>query len=236
MLKNSKKHTLSFLLVLLTSLLFITSASAADSSTVNINPGESEKSSASSDFDNQLNKISDEYNIELVNLESNSSLITPTSLKFDTIEDFELFLKENEKNESVTTSEDVFVKPNNDRISLLATTYDTYYETTWWSPINGYVSGLLSWKNMSFDYKWEVVSNKPRFVSVSNAYSWQTGYHDVKWTHRNATYTRSTTNSYYDTVKVTTNGIYTLGVVIGSQPIGYTWNGAWERSLVIHLA
>ena len=40
MLKKSKKYTLSFLVVLLASLLFITSASAADSSTVTISPGE----------------------------------------------------------------------------------------------------------------------------------------------------------------------------------------------------
>lgn len=96
--------------------------------------------------------------------------------------------------------------------------------------MNGPVMGVLNMRNMSFDYSYKFVNGKPVFVDVTNIKSWQTGYHDVKWTHDKGT---KTFNKEKNTANVVAKGIYTLGIVIGGQSIGYTWNGEWNRSLTL---
>ncbi|MFJ7371689.1 hypothetical protein ACIQVU_20030 [Lysinibacillus sp. NPDC098008] len=181
-------------------------------------------------FEDQIQELSTKYDIQL----SDSNVTTfsnQTPLAFDTIEEFEEFLKTLTEEESLSTTEEIIVTQND--ISLFSTIYSGTIQRSWWGPMNGPVMGVLNQRNLSFNYTYKFVNNKPQYVSVSNIDSWQTGYHDVKWTHKSGTSSFSTVTSYRDTATVVAKGIYTLGVVIGSQPIGFTWNGEWDRTITL---
>ncbi|MDM5250075.1 hypothetical protein [Lysinibacillus sp. G4S2] len=186
---------------------------------------------ASEDFETKVNELSDKYDFELVDLE-NSYMDNNSFLEFNDLEEFEEFLIQAKENDSISTSEEIKIE-GNIRISLFATEYKDSHQVSWWGPMNGPVMGVLNMRNMSFDYTYKFVNNNPQFVNVTNINSWQTGYHDVKWTHRDGTSSFSKKYSTKDTANVVAKGLYTLGVVIGSNPIGFSWNGEWNRSLTL---
>ncbi|MFY0517242.1 hypothetical protein ACOMCU_05315 [Lysinibacillus sp. UGB7] len=196
----------------------------------------SENAFASTNFDNELNRLSEEYNIELVNLETTPT-INSTFLEFEDLKEFENYLKENETNDTTILHDEILIdKPDTmslERNISSRKTFSSSFSDQWYSPINGFVTGLLSWKNMSYDYTYKEGANSPQFVSVSNIDSWQTGYHDVKWTQNKYGGSYKIIKAVYtdDSVEVTAKGLYTLGVVIASQPIGYSWNGEWVRTM-----
>lgn len=194
-----------------------------------------QNASASEDFDQKINELADKYNVELVDLE-NTAIDNNTFLEFDDLEQFEEFLKQATENDSISTTEVIVVEPEPENIlafaSFAASTkvYNDSHETSWWGPLNGPVMGVLNMRNMSFDYSYKFVDGKPKFVDVTNIDSWQTGYHDVKWTHKKGS---KTFNKTKDTTNVVAKGLYTLGVVIANHPIGYSWNGEWDRNLTL---
>jgi len=191
-----------------------------------------QNASASEDFEQKINELANKYNVDLVDLET-TDINNNTLLEFDNLEQFEEFLSQAIENDSITTYEEIVVKPEDPIASLMAASTKIYkdsYEKSWWGPMNGPVMGVLNMRNMSFDYSYKFVNGKPKFVDVTNIDSWQTGYHDVKWTHKKGT---KTFNKTKNTTNVVATGIYTLGIVIGGQSIGYTWNGEWNRSLTL---
>lgn len=186
-------------------------------------------------IDTQIEKLSQDYDFELVDLE-NVTPINSEPLVFDNLQEFESYLKNIEEENNISVIEEVTVsdlKDTSNEITPFASTNTSTYTTSWWSPMNGPVMGVLSKKNMEFKYTWKVVGRNAEIQRAHTISSWQTGYHDVKWTHRSGSYKISTTSTKNDTVSVTAKGIYTLGAVIGGQPIGFTWNGSWTRGLTI---
>lgn len=196
-----------------------------------------QNASASEDFEQKANELADKYNVDLIDLET-TPIDNTTLLEFDDFEQFEEFLKQAVENDSITTDEEIIVDPEDSTMDLgvalfAASTkvYNDSHETSWWGPMNGPVMGVLNMRNMSFDYSYKYVNGKPTFVDVSNINSWQTGYHDVKWKQKGKG--SKSFNKAKDTANVVAKGVYTLGVVIGSQPIGYSWNGEWDRNLTL---
>lgn len=193
-----------------------------------------QNASASEDFEKKINELADKYNVDLVDLET-TPIDNTTLLEFDDLKQFEEFLKQAIENDSITTNEEIIVEEENtnDTISSFTASSKVYYdshETSWWGPLNGPVMGVLNMRNMSFDYSYKYVNNKPVFIKVYNVNSWQTGYHDVKWTHSKGDFSLNKTK---DTANVIAKGVYTLGAVIGGNPIGYSWNGEWDRNLTL---
>jgi len=187
---------------------------------------------ASENFETKINELSDKYDFELVDLE-NSDMDNNSFLEFNDLEEFEEFLIQAKENDTISTSEEIIIEKNT-RISLFASEYEDSHTFSWWAPLNGPVLGVLNMRNISFDYTYKFVNNKPQFVKVTNINSWQTGYHDVSWTQRgDGTSSISKKYSTNDTAIVVAKGLYTLGVVIGSNPIGFSWNGEWSRSLTL---
>lgn len=183
----------------------------------------------------QLGVISEKYDIELITNPS-EDIINP-NLKFDNIEEFEEYLKENKTQLDLPQEQDkqqthlIDIKITEDNTILpMATTYSKYHNESWWSPMNGPVMGVLSTKNIDFNYHYTKNSYGTATVTkLTNINSRLTGYHDVKWTPRNnaSTYSIRGTKG----VNVIAKGTYTLGVVIGAQPIGYSWDAEWERHI-----
>lgn len=192
-----------------------------------------DKSPSTQISQSELEKIGEEYDMQL-DL-TPSAEIANTDLRFKDIDEFKEYLKENKTQLDLPQEQDtksIMENSTNNPLSLTATatatatTYKKYHKESWWSPINGYVIGVLSMKNIDFNYHYK--KNKQKVWEVTKLTgidSWQTGYHDVKWQHRNGDYELRGTKD----VTVTVNGLYTLGVVVGNQPVGYSWNGKWEK-------
>lgn len=187
----------------------------------------------------KLEVISDEYGIEP--LTTLSPEVTDSELNFANVEEFEKYLELNKDQlnlpiegqaiEEIQEGEEVeqpfVLTPTvEDKYDHLMGTYSRYHKVSWWSPINGVVMGAASLKNIDFDYTYtKNVYGTARITKVSGIDSWQTGYHDVKWSHRGSTYSLRGSTA----VSITTRGVYLLGANIGGQDFGYTWNGTWTR-------
>lgn len=91
----------------------------------------------------------------------------------------------------------------------------TLHVINWWAPFSGWgMTGVACWRNISFEYKYNFVSGKPRFQSVSNIDSYLTGINVTWWQQKSKSYNLKTTSSYNDTTKITVNGNYVLGVAV----------------------
>lgn len=172
----------------------------------------------------ELNAISDEYDIEL---DLNPSEIT-IEKEFDSVEEFQKYLEERKdvlelpsELQETELLEDMVVVPM----------ASGYHSVRWWSPITGPFRTLFSFKNLGFNYNYSKQKGTNTVTSLSNIKSWQTGISDVRWTQTGRSYTKRGTKE----VGVTVHGKYTLGVVIGGQPIGFSWNGSWSRHIKLPI-
>lgn len=191
-----------------------------------------DKSPSTQISQSELEKIGEEYDMQL-DL-TPSAEIANTDLRFKDMDEFKEYLEKNktqldlpqEQEDTKSIMENSTDHPLSITAAAAATTYKKYHKESWWSPINGYVLSVLSMKNIDFNYHYKKNSNKVwEVTSLTGIESWQTGYSDVKWQHRSGSYALRGTKD----VTVTVKGLYTLGAVIGNQPIGYSWNGEWEK-------
>lgn len=158
------------------------------------------------------------------------------NFNFDSIEEFQSFLRENKSALNLPTNGTTYEEtdlgqafespsPYLDNFDGPATAAK-YMRISWWSPYNGPVLGVFSKKNIDFKYHYTKTSTGGgRLTQISNINSFQTGYHDIKWVHRDSnSYLRGNT-----AFNVTVYGTYVLGATIKGNYFGINWNGQWSR-------
>ncbi|MCY7964921.1 hypothetical protein [Bacillus inaquosorum] len=114
---------------------------------------------------NQVEKLEKDLGFELVDVSSEefSSVSKKDFLKFDSVQDFEEFIKDaqqpQEFEEVINVSEDTpLIKPQASGSHVI----------NWWAPFTGWgMTGMACWKNIAFNYQYKFVNKKPQFTKVS---------------------------------------------------------------------
>lgn len=229
-----KKMIFIFVFTLITSL----SLQPQNSSATDLSATKSSKttSTTKNPTKKELTDLEKKYNMKLTTPPSKKNV--SKNLTFKNVEEFEKYLKSPKNNTSIKSenlSNNIYMKNTKtlSKYSITKTSSKTrkkYKKVSWWSPLNGPVMGVLSMKNIDFNF--HIKKNKKKkweLYKVTGIDSWQTGYHDVKWQHRKGSYIITGKK----TIQVKAKGLYTLGVVIGNQPVGYSWNGTWTKNVKV---
>ncbi|MBS4539167.1 hypothetical protein GOQ27_11890 [Clostridium sp. D2Q-11] len=101
---------------------------------------------------------------------------------------------------------------------------------SWWTPFIGYgLTGFTHWKNITFEYSYKIVDEKPRFVSVDNVVSYFTGLNiAVSWNQIAKSTNFIKKYNEKDTIVIDIAGYYELGTSINGFSLGATKNDKWE--------
>ncbi|MCG8540088.1 MAG: hypothetical protein MJA82_09135 [Clostridia bacterium] len=180
---------------------------------------------------NKLQVLEKNYNMEFTtDLNEISDL---EMLEFDSIEEFESFIKSFKKSTEEAYKQDSIITLGS--LSPVTTTsskskvYSNAEHISWWAPFSGYgFTGLACWKNITFEYKYTQSGSDRYFVedSVKNIKSYLSGLNFISWKQTSAV-GGLLSNKQVD-FKI--NGYYLLGVSIGGFPLGAKLNATWRRS------
>ena len=155
-----------------------------------------------------------------------------TLLHFDTVEEFEEFLRNfiemsDELQGSVTINRPLEEINNNIYgPSMMAANRSRNDFVNWWAPFAG-ANQLWLWKNISYHFTYTTWPYRVQSASVTS--SWTSGLDwRVSWTHRfgNATVSGQTIN-------LSATGTWQFGISIGGVGIGTTLNDTWHRSVLV---
>jgi len=101
-----------------------------------------------------------------------------------------------------------------------------------WAPFSGYgMTGLPTWRNVSFNYEYKKVNGKNQFTKVSGIKSYYSGLQiAVTWNQTSTSSNFVKTNNTKDTVKIKVNGYSLLGFQVKGFTIGAKINDTWNFS------
>jgi len=199
----------------------------------------SEKPNITSETKDKVNALKQTYGFETTNLYDKNSV-----LKFDSVDDFEKFLKDfknqnKEYNIDIKTSKKSNNLQNasltNSSIVITSDDDDVYSDSelhTWWSPFSGWgMTGVACWKNVGYDYTYKFVNSKAQFVELSNIDSYLSGINITDWEQTSGTYNISTSTNTRDKATTKVRGKYILGIQIQGYTIGAVLSDTWTVSL-----
>ena len=169
---------------------------------------------------------SGEYDFELIpteNLES-SHLI-----QLDSVQELEKILADFKAN---SETEIVINESMDTPIKTRASGSKTI---TQWAPFSGYgMTGLPTWRNVSFKYDYKKVNGKKQFTKVSAITSYYSGLQvAVSWNQTSSSYNLVKTSNTKDTAKIKVNGYSLLGFQVKGFSIGTKINDTWNVSFKI---
>jgi len=176
-------------------------------------------------IEDQINALSDEYAFEIFEMDNQN---VQTVLEFDSIEEFEKFIRAVEQPQTFDVAIDT---------SKMFQTLDlnNNYVISWWAPFSGWgMTGLACWRNIAFDYSYKFVNGAPQFTNVSNIDSYLTGINITFWDQKAASYNIVTEETTKDKVEINVKGNYVLGVALEGFNIGLTIPSEWDGSLRIY--
>ncbi|GLC88036.1 hypothetical protein [Lysinibacillus piscis] len=214
------------LLVVLTSFSVFSCAFSSSA-----NAQEPVKQDVVSNVEREFREIQQKYSIEEVDI--NRIPKEQQILKFDSIEDFEEFVKELqmvEDEEVVIPSH--FVQQS--QVQPFATTdyYSDSAKMDWYSPFTGWgMTSLVQFKQITFDYKYYYLGKVKRFKagSITNISSDIYGVSAWSWSQTKAKGTIGGTLNQAS-VEIEADGFYTLGVSINGFTIGAKLPGTITRT------
>ncbi len=186
----------------------------------------------------ELREIQQKYNIEEVDI---NKIPEEHIIKFDSVEDLEVFIKELQLVESEevvnpsnfsTISQDQFVN------SLAAAAATKYYDDSakmdWYSPFTGWggATSLLQFKRITFDYKYYYAGKVKRFKadSITNIVSEIYGVSAWTWTQSGKGKSKISNTPSASSATIETDGFYTLGVSLNGFTIGAKLPGTIKRT------
>lgn len=185
----------------------------------------------------ELREIQQKYNIEEVDI---NKIPEEHIIKFDSVEDLEVFIKELQLVESEevvnpsnfsTISQDQFVN------SLVAAAATKYYDDSakmdWYSPFTGWgATSLLQFKRITFDYKYYYAGKVKRFKadSITNIVSEIYGVSAWTWTQSGKGKSKISNTPSASSATIETDGFYTLGVSLNGFTIGAKLPGTIKRT------
>ncbi|WNY25904.1 hypothetical protein [Methanolapillus millepedarum] len=85
-------------------------------------------------------------------------------------------------------------------------------------------------KNANVLFTCEYINGVPKFKSVDNILTWQTGLTIPVWSETD-TYTNSYKNG--SGMNVTIDGIQRVAIQIGDLPIGFSWSDRWQFGILL---
>lgn len=176
-------------------------------------------------IEDQINALSDEYGFETFDMDTQK---VQTVLEFDSIEEFEEFIRAVEQPQTFDVAIDTSKMPQTRDLN-------DNYVISWWSPFTGWgMTGIACWRNIAFDYSYKFVNGAPQFTNVSNIDSYLTGINITFWDQKAASYNIVTEETTKDKVEINVKGNYVLGVALEGFNIGLTIPGEWDGSLRIY--
>ncbi|MCY8029674.1 hypothetical protein MOB47_09280 [Bacillus inaquosorum] len=181
---------------------------------------------------NQVEKLEKDLGFELVDVSSEefSSVSKKDFLKFDSVQDFEEFIKDaqqpQEFEEVINVSEDTpLIKPQASGSHVI----------NWWAPFTGWgMTGMACWKNIAFNYQYKFVNKKPQFTKVSGINSYVTGLNVAWWDQTGKSYNITKKKTTNDTAKIKVVGAMVLGIDIKGFTIGAKIGQTWKGSLTLY--
>jgi len=145
-------------------------------------------------------------------------------LKFESVEEFEEFLKlllnnQNTMDEIIISIDDLITPFNNQQRTQMT-------RATWWEPsLQKGLTSFTHWKNIDYTYRFTFINNQFNLLSIPTIHdSWTTGFNWGFWNHRSGSGTVTSRN----TARITSRGTYWLGIEIAGFPIGFSWNEDWS--------
>ena len=173
---------------------------------------------------NEVSALSQKYNY--LTIDFNKTVDNKQEpLKFDTVEEFEVFIKELKLMDEQVLSFDS--NNHNQKNELYRGVISSGVDTvSWYSPLIG---ATFAWKNVTFEYTYEYDYPDKTFLSVDNVESYLTGVLvALDWTQ---TGYASTVGYNGNSISAEVDGYYLLGVEIGGTPIGAKVNSTWYATL-----
>lgn len=227
-----KSRVLSMVMSLVIALSTMFSVTFADSTNVDITTAI--KAAEKAKIMKEVKKLEAKYDV--VFTETVDESLTGT-LSLNSVEEIEAVLKELTKKDS-TTSPIILgdSKLAVQEMSTLATVYASADTITWWAPFSGWgMTGLLTWRNIAFDYKYYYVGSSQRFIAnaiVPNTgiSSDLTGLTFANWVQLSGT---APTYDGATTANFTVKGYYLLGIDINGYTLGAHINDTWTRSYTL---
>lgn len=159
-------------------------------------------------------------------------------IKFNTIREFEEFVKDMKKTKVLPTRKtgkmDILINDfgNNSVLNASRATFYGNDRVSWWAPFSGWgLNGVACWRNIDFSFSYTNRSDgRSEFVSVSNISSYVSGFTMAPWTQTSSSSNIRTVGGLKNNVKLKVNGYHQLAVSVQGVPVGATIPGAWEAS------
>ncbi len=173
---------------------------------------------------NELVELDKKYENITFDFNTSKNLSQESLLKFDTVEDFEKFIIENEK-ENGTNKILVELDENNNKLSK---SYEGTETVTKWMPLN--IFNIFCNFNTDVSYIYDYKNNKPYFVKGTDVTSYTTGLNiALSWTQ-----TSKQQNVQQNGQKLSSivNGYWLTGVEIAGLPIGFKYKQSYETVLI----
>lgn len=222
---RKNKKLFSTIISIFTIVTMLTNANALVYANQNLETEKSEeiveisKENLDEDLD-ELNRIYNDIDINIIDDETFNEL--DIKLEFDTIEEFDKFIEEHQKNQQEEKVFKINIAENNDSNMNLRSLGGTYYHT--FDQRMTILGGYNAKMNIGIEYEWycpNPVTKQKCFKKVTYKSTWLTGFNLSTWNERRHVTSISSSGT---TLNGDVNGEITMGISVQGFKVGYTYN------------
>lgn len=158
------------------------------------------------------------------------------TISLKTVGEVEAVLKELKKNGSVLPITPAGVQGLAPSLmaQAAATNYNSADTMTWWAPFSGWgMTGVASWRNVSFKYTYYKYGTSKRFITngITDIASDISGLNFCSWTQTSGS---APVSNGAMSANFTVKGYYQLGISIKGFTLGARINDTWKKTYTLN--